>query len=113
MRERKDFDLAALFDWSVFAATRDSGEIFKRATFEILPPDQWPARKRSPVESFETTTATTWNGEARTTVRVRFTPRSSHYDRAGFLEVIDRLTSRFDEEEAIELKTGQLRFPVS
>jgi hypothetical protein len=48
MRERKDFDLAALFDWGVFAATRDSGEIFKPGTFEILPPDQWPARKRTP-----------------------------------------------------------------
>jgi hypothetical protein len=85
MRERKDFDLAALFDWSVFAATRDSGELFQPGTFEILPSDQWPAHKSSLVESFETTTTTTRDGGTRTTVRVRFTPRSSHYDRAGFL----------------------------
>jgi hypothetical protein len=56
MRERKDFNLAALFDRSVFAATRDSVELFKPGAFEILPSDQWSARKSSLVESFETTT---------------------------------------------------------
>jgi hypothetical protein len=128
MRERKDFNLAALFDRSVFAATRDSGELFKPGAFEILPSDEWSARKSSLVESFETTTTrppgTAKRGPrselgshyAVLTMIARVSPwacaiRKGRTCRSIPLEVIDRLTSRFDEEEAIELNgPGRLDF---
>jgi len=132
LREKENFDLGALLDWTVFAATHDAGEILKPGTFEILPPDQWPdPRKRSLIESFETTTTTTRDGETRTSVKIKFTPRSSHFDRAGFLmgmrkkldvkmnvgrsiplEVIDMLTRRLDEKDEAERAAKAAKLPL-
>jgi Terminase small subunit len=117
LREREDFDLAKLLDWSVYCATFDIGEIFKNGSFEILPPHKWPdPRLRRLAESVKTTTTISPRGERKIVAEVKFGSRNPHFDRLGLLmgmrkkfdikidegarsiplAVIDAITTRFD-----------------
>lgn len=89
LRDREDFNLNKLMDWSVEAATFDIGEIFREDTFEILPPAKWPnQRLRHFVQSFKTTYDEKTG--RRKSVEVKFGSRSQHLDRIALLMGVGR-----------------------
>jgi phage terminase small subunit len=118
LREKEEFDLERLFEWSVFGATYDAALILKGATFEILHPRKWPdQRMRRLIDSFRTTVAIGRDGEKKVVTEIKFAARHSHFDRIAMLlgarkkldikveetrsipmSVIDAITERWDPQ---------------
>jgi phage terminase small subunit len=124
LREKEEFSLEKLFEWSVFGATYDAGSILKGDTFEILHPKDWPdQRMRRLIESFKTTVTISRDGEKKVVTEIKFAGRHAFYDRVTSLmgvrkkfdikveetrsiplAVIDAITAKWDSQTS-EAKT--------
>jgi len=105
LREKEEFDLERLFDWSVFGATHDGASILKGDTFEILHPKEWPdQRMRKLVESIKTTTTIDSKGDKKTVTEVKFAGRHAFYDRiASLMGVRKKFDIKVEETRSIPL----------
>jgi len=85
LREKEEFSLEQLFDWSCFGAIHDGASIIDKEKFEILHPSKWPdQRQRRLIDSVKMTT----RGEGPSkvsTIEVKFAARHQFFDRIALL----------------------------
>jgi phage terminase small subunit len=85
LREKEEFSLEELFDWSCFGAIHDGASIIDKEKFEILHPSKWPdQRQRRLIDSVKMTT----RGEGPSkvsTIEVKFAARHQFFDRIALL----------------------------
>jgi len=105
LREKEEFNLETLFNWSVYGATYDAASIVDKDTFEILHPSKWPdQRLRKLVESIKTTSKMDSDGTTKTVTEVRFASRHPFYDRVALLMgVRKRFDIKVEETRSIPL----------